>query len=111
MLAESQKNTPIDERVKAVLEIRSTSVERYRERPRHDAELREESAYVCAGDDLLQAAFMHELDRIAALPATERGQALDRVAGALDHTDLGPRWNTYTRPRIAGRITEIRAGQ
>jgi hypothetical protein len=111
MIAESDKDASFESRLKAILDLRMKSAEAYRERPLHDAALKEESAYVCAGDDVLEAAFMGEIERIASLPQTDRAKPLDAVTTALDSTELDPRWNTYIRPRIAGRVAEVRAGR
>ena len=111
MIAESESDAPFEARLKAILDLRMKSIEAYRERPLHDAALKEEADYVCAGNDLLAGAFMRELDRVGKLPEQERKAHLDRLAASIERIELNPQWNTYTRPRIAGRITEMRAGR
>jgi len=111
MIAESEKEAPFQARLKAILDLRMKSIEVYRERPLHDAALKEEADYVCAGNDLLAGAFMQEIERVGTLPEPERKAHLTQLADSLEKIELNPQWNTYTRPRIAGRIAQVREGR
>lgn len=108
MVAESRREAAFEARLAAIMNTRRTAVEQYREQPRYDAMLKEESAFVCAANDLLEAAFVREAERIAALPPSDRGAAFDQLTAALNRTELDPPWNTYARKRIADRVAALR---
>ena len=103
MMVLARSGEPFEARLKAVLETRRNVVEEYRWRPLLRESLREESNFVCAADDLLEAMFSGEIDRLR-----KQGGALDALLTRLNELDLNPQWRDETRPRIAARIAEAR---
>ena len=110
MLAAARRAGNFEARLHDVQDLRTRLVKDYRAQPQRLEALREESLLVCAANDLLEAMFSAEAEKLPSLPANERGSHADLLLRLVRAIHLDPQWNDYTRNRIAERIRKQRAG-
>jgi hypothetical protein len=104
MLAAARREGALEARLHDVQEIRSRLVKDYRALAQRDEAMREESLFVCAANDMLEAMFSAEAEAIRTLPEPERARRADAATRLLNGIHLDPQWNDSIRPRIAEKI-------
>jgi hypothetical protein len=109
MLAAARAHATFAVRLRRVLDERERTVNAWRKTAPPTGYSKEENAFVCAGDDLLEAMFMSEVRAIRARPAAAaRARGLDELRHLLQSTELNPSWNDYARQRIQAVIDGAR---
>jgi hypothetical protein len=96
------------ERLRTVNEERRRVVAADRARSSNADFSREGDRFVCAADDLTEAMFLAEVERLRDQSSDRRAE-LDALGRLLDATDLNPQWNDYARARIRGAISTARS--
>jgi hypothetical protein len=100
MTQHAREDAPFARRLEEIMRARRTAVEAFRKQTAGDPKDMEESVFVCAADDLLEAVFLHEVEEAHRQPPAERAPRLDFLRKAVRGLDLNPAWNDYTRKRI-----------
>lgn len=72
MLEAARREGNFEARLKDVQGLRKRLVEEYRAKPQRSEAMREESLFVCAANDLLEAMFSAEGEKLASLSGKER---------------------------------------
>jgi hypothetical protein len=98
-------------RLHEVQELRSRVAKEYRALPAREESMREESSFVCAADDLLEAMFSGEAAKVQALPAPARASRSNELLRLLRGITLDPQWNEVIRARIGARLRQNPRGR
>ena len=101
MMRHAREDAPFAKRLEDIMRARREAVNMFHDRAKGEPKDREESLFVCAADDLLEATFQHEVDQAAKSPPEERASRLEFVRKAVLGLELNPVWNEYARKRIA----------
>jgi hypothetical protein len=104
MTRQARDGAPFSRRLDEIVRIRREAVGAFREWAAGVPKDREESIFVCAADDLLEAAFLREVEQARAKPPEERTSRLEFVSGAVLGLSLNPSWDTYARKRILDAV-------
>jgi len=107
MLAAARREGDFAARLHEMQDLRMRLVKDYRAQPRPEA-MQEESVFVCAANDLLEAMFSTEAEKLSSVPAKERASRADELVRLVRDIRLDPQWNDYTRNRIVERIRKQR---
>lgn len=99
---------PFKERLRAMNEERRRVVTAARLKSGDADFSREADRFVCAADDLTEALFLAEVERIRAHRTNRREAELDALEQLLDATALNPQWD-YARARIREAVSAARS--
>jgi hypothetical protein len=96
-------------RFREIQGARRRIVESYRALPEERQDMLRENDFACVADDLLEAMFASEVERIRRESSgSERASELDQLESLLEGLDLNPAWNDYAKARLMERIGKAR---
>lgn len=104
MMRHAREDAPFPKRLEEIMRARREAVNAFHDHAKGEPKDREESLFVCAADDLLEATFQNEVEEASKSPLEERVSRLDFVRKAALGLELNPVWNEYARKRIADAI-------
>jgi hypothetical protein len=106
MMRHARENASFPKRLEEIMRARIEAVNAFEDNAKGEPKDREESLFVCAANDLLEATFLKEVEQASKRPPDERAARLEFVRKAVLGLELNPVWNEYARKRIADAVNK-----